>query len=134
MFARRRLFLTLLGLAVLTGPIRAADATTTPTLVVRIRSLDGLLGDIKYVATLAGRGEEAKQLEGLIQSRMGPKGLEGIDTKRPLGLYGKLDESLLESAAIALVPISDQKAFLGLLEGFNLKAKAEEEGIYSITL
>ncbi|HLJ94982.1 MAG TPA: hypothetical protein VKU02_17535 [Gemmataceae bacterium] len=134
MFMRRRLSLALLGLAILIGPIRAADDTSAPTLVVRVRSIEGLLNDIKYVATLAGRGEEAKQLEGLISSRMGPKGLEGVDIKRPLGLYGTLDANLVESTAAVLVPISDQKAFLGLLEGFGFKAKKEDDSIYSVNV
>ena len=136
MFTRRCLSLALFGLAAIIGPVRAAaaDAPTAPTLVVRVRSIDGLVGDVKYLATLAGRGEEAKQFEGLINARVGSKGLEGIDTKRPLGLYGTLDANLMESTAALLIPISDQKAFLGLLEGFGFTAKKEDDGIYSITL
>ena len=127
--------LALLGLAALPGSVRAAadEATATPTVVVRVRSIDGLLGDIQYVADLAGRGEEAKQLEGLFKSRVGPKGLDGLDTKRPLGLYGTIDANLTDSTAVLLIPISDQKAFLGLLEGLNFKAKKEDDGIYSVT-
>jgi hypothetical protein len=85
------------------------------------------------VANLAGREEEAKQLQGLLTSRAGPKGLEGIDTKRPLGLYGSIDANVMESTAVVLVPISDEKAFLNLLEGFNFKVKKEADGIYSVT-
>src|SRR5262249_47662054 len=120
--------------AVTPSPIRAAADTagTTPTLVVRVRSIDGLLGDFQYVANLAGREEEAKQLQGLFKSRVGPKGLDGIDTKRPLGLYGSLDANVMESTAVLLIPISDQNAFLGLLEGFNFKAKKEDDGVYSV--
>lgn len=134
MFARRCLCLALIGLAILTGPVRAADTTTPPTLIIRVRSIEGLIGDFQYLANLAGREEEAKQLHGLIHSRVGPKGLEGIDTKRPLGLYGSLDANLMESTAAVLIPVSDQKAFLGLLEGFNLKAKKEDDGIYSLAV
>jgi hypothetical protein len=135
MFTRRRLWLALLGLAAIIGSGRAtaADATSTPTLVVRVRSIDGLIDDIKYLATLAGRGEEAKQFEGLIKARVGQKGLEGINTKKPLGLYGSLDANIMESTAAVLIPISDEKAFLGLLEGFGFKAKKEDDGIYSVT-
>jgi hypothetical protein len=135
MFARWFCSLALLGLAAIPDPVRAAadSAGTMPTLVVRVRSIDGLLSDFQYVARLAGREEEAKQLEGLLNSRAGPKGLEGIDTKRPLGLYGTLDANLTESSAVALIPISDQKAFLELLAGFNFKAKKEDDGIYAVT-
>jgi hypothetical protein len=135
MIARWFFSLALLSLVAIPASIRAgADAPAdTPTLVVRVRSIDGLLSDFQYVANLAGREEEAKQLEGLFKSRVGPKGLEGIDTKRPLGLYGTLDPNLTESTAVVLIPVTDQKAFLGLLEGFNFKAKKEDDGIYSVT-
>jgi hypothetical protein len=135
MFARWFCSLALLGLAGIAQPVQAgADApATTPTLIVRVRSIDGLLGDVQYVANLAGRAEEAKQLRALLESRAGPKGLEGLDTKRPLGLYGSLDANLVESSAVILIPISDQKAFLGMLENFNFKAKREDDGIYTVT-
>lgn len=135
MFARCFYSAALLALVSIPGPARAgADAAaTTPTLIVRVRSLDGLLGDVQFVAGLAGRGEEAKQLRALLESRAGPKGLEGLDTKRPFGLYGTLDANLVESAAVALIPISDQKAFLGLLENLSFKAKREADGIYAVT-
>jgi hypothetical protein len=134
MFTRWFCSVALLGLAALPGPAQAADApATTPTLIIWVRSLDGLISDIQYVANLAGRGEEAKQLRALLESRAGPKGLEGLDTKRPFGLYGTLDANLVESAAVALIPVSDQHAFLGLLENLNFKAKKEEDGIYAVT-
>lgn len=134
MYARWFVSLALLGLAAIPCPTRAADTpATTPTVVVRVRSLDGLLGDFQYVAKLAGHEEEAKQLEGLLKSRAGPKGLEGIDTKRPFGFYGTLDANVMESSAVVLLPISDEKAFLTLLEGFNFKAKKEDDGIYAVT-
>jgi hypothetical protein len=135
MLTRWFLGLTLLSLAAVPGPVRAAAAegATTPTLVVKVRSLDGLFADIQYVAKLAGREEEAKQLQALLKSRAGPKGLEGIDTHRPLGLYASIDANVTESTGVVLVPISDEKAFLNLLENLNFKAKKEEDSIYSIT-
>ena len=135
MFARWFLGLTLLSLVAVPGPVRAAaeEAASTPTLVVKVRSLDGLLADIEYVAKLAGREEEAKQLQALLKSRAGPKGLEGIDTHRPLGLYATIDANVTESTGVILVPISDEKAFLNLLESLNFKAKKEEDSIYSVT-
>jgi hypothetical protein len=132
MFARWFVSVALLGLMILPSPVRAAAEETTPTLVIRLRSIDALFSDFQYVASLAGREEEGKQLQGLLSSRAGPKGLEGIDTKRPLGLYGSLDANLLDSTAVALIPITDEKAFLDLLEGFNFKAKKESDGIYTI--
>ncbi len=132
---RTRVFLLLAvcGLVALPTPARPADEKAqAPTLVVRVRSIDGLINDFKYLATLAGRAEEAKQFDGLIKSRVGEKGLEGIDTKRPLGLYGTVNPGLTDSTAVVLVPIADEKAVLGLLENFGFKAKKDEDDIYTI--
>src|SRR5438128_488541 len=134
MRTRYFLFLAVCGLMALPTPARPADdKVQTPTLVVRLRSIDGLINDFKYVATLAGRAEEAKQAEGLIKSRIGDKGLDGIDTKRPLGLYGTVNPGLMDSTAVVLVPIVDEKAVLSLLDNFNFKAKIDDDGIYTLT-
>src|SRR5947209_12284985 len=61
---------------------RAADATpSTPTLVARVKSLDGLIADAKYVAGLAGLKEQATQFEKMIPAFLGPKGVgeTGVD-------------------------------------------------------
>ena len=70
-------------------PARAIDAKK-PTVVVRLASFDTLFADLRYVVELIGKEEEAKQLEALLKSMVGDKGLEGIDTTRPMAMYGKL--------------------------------------------
>ena len=44
--------------------------------------------DFLYLAKVAGQEEKAKQFDGMIQSKIGDKGLEGIDPKKPIGAYG----------------------------------------------
>src|SRR4051794_1129967 len=108
MRTRSFLFLAVCGLMALPTPARPADdKAQTPTLVVRLRSIDGLVSDFKYLATLAGRAEEAKQVDALIKNWIGDK---GIDSKRPLGLYGTINPGLMDSTAVVLVPIADEKA------------------------
>jgi hypothetical protein len=128
---RVRLCALLTVLCLTAIPARPA-AAEPPALVVGLRSLDGLLADAKYLAGLAGREEEAKQFEGFFKVLTGPKGLEGIDTKKPLGLYGVIATNPGESTAVALVPIADEKAVLALLERLNLKAEKGTDGVYTV--
>lgn len=123
-----------LGLAVICLSVavplgRAADAKdAAPAFTLQIRSLDRVLEDLKYLATLAGKEEEAKQIDGFVKARMGPKGLEGIDTKRPLGMYSVLKRNV----NVGLIPIASEEALLGLLESLNIKA-AKEGDVYAVT-
>src|SRR5262249_21969831 len=92
-----------------------------------------LIADFRYLAALVGREEEAKQFESMLKERTGPKGLEGLDTKKPLGFYGVVDKELTKSQAILLLPIADEKAFLATLEKVNLKPEKSADGLYTVT-
>src|SRR5690242_17824868 len=94
-----------------------------PTLVLRVRSLDTVLGNVKLFARLAGKEELGNQLEDLIKIKAGPDGLNGVDLTRPFGLYARASEDLTEASVVGLIPVADEKTFLGLLENLNLKAK-----------
>jgi len=98
---------------------RAADAKSDkPALVVAFKSLDGLIADAKYIASLAGKEEEANQAEKTLQSLVGgPKGLEGVDAKKPMGLYARINEDdPQKSEVVLLLPIADEDAFVQLLK------------------
>src|SRR5688572_2529478 len=99
--------------------IEAGAPAAPPTFVVRVRSIDTLIENAKLLVTLAGREEIAQQVEGLIKAKIGVKGLEGIDTKRPIGAYGRFGKEIDDIAGAVLVPIADEKAFVGLLEDQN---------------
>jgi hypothetical protein len=115
------------------APLRAEDAKKSkPGVVVRIRPIGELLEDIKFLAKVNQLGDQGDQLEGIIKAKVGDKGLEGIDMKRPLGLYGDIGAAGIDSTVVVLVPITDEKAVLSLLENLNLKAEKEKDGIYSI--
>jgi hypothetical protein len=103
-----------------------------PTLVLRVRSIDTVLNNIKLFARLTGKEEFGDQINELIKQRVGPNGLEGIDTARPVGLYGDPSEALPGVAAVAMIPIADEKAFLSLLENLNYKAEKNKDGLYVI--
>jgi hypothetical protein len=128
-------FLAALGTALVLLPERSAagDTATTPALIVKLPSIDGALADLKYLAGLAGREAEAKQIDEQVKKTF-PKGFLGVDTKRPLGAYGILDRdgNLQDITGALLVPITDERAFLGLLENFNFKMQKGEDGVYSL--
>ncbi len=133
MRARCVAFVALLALAVVPAPVRSADdKTKTPTLIVRVQSLDGLIRDARYLATLAGREEEARQAEAFLKQFTGEKGIEGIDTKRPMGLYGYLGSDLDDSRAVVLLPVADEQAFVALLKRLNLNPDKDKDGIYTV--
>lgn len=130
--------LALVGLlagSVSSVPAQKKKAAPGPTLVVRVRSIDSLLADAKYLMILGGQKEVAEQLEGVILSMIGPKGLDGIDTKRPFGLYGSVGPNGIDSNGVVLVPIADQKAFLSFLDRLNLNPKElkGQNGLYRFT-
>jgi hypothetical protein len=131
---RSVLCLTLFCLAALaTPPVRAADAKpSTPTLIVRLESVDDLFADLKHLAAFADRDDLVAQAEGLLKARGGAKGVEGIDTKRPIGLYGLVSEDVVSSKVVALVPLADEKAFLNLLKTLNLKFEEGKDGVYTV--
>jgi hypothetical protein len=116
------------------APVRAAEAKAAPTLVVRVNSLDGLIADALYLAEAAGKGEEAKQGEKFLKALIGDKGLEGFDTTKPIGLYGRLAPKVEESDLVLLVPVLDDKAVLALLKRFDIKYEAEKDDVYKVAI
>src|ERR1700680_1615630 len=94
---------------------------TPPTVVVRINSIDSLIDHVKCLTGLAGQKDAARQIEGLIKTKIGEKGLEGVDSGRPFGFYGRIGKELDDFSGAILVPISDEKAFINLLKSLNLQ-------------
>jgi hypothetical protein len=137
MFSRLLPCVALLGLVALPGAARPADdkKPATPGAVLRVQSLDELMNNFRYLAALVGREEEAKQLEGILKSKAGgPKGLEGIDAKRPMAVYAVFGEGGLESTvAVGVIPVADEKAFLGLIESLGAKAEKDKDDVYAVS-
>ncbi len=138
---RRSIFSAALLAVMLALPAlaRAADEqapkSDKPAVILRFASLDHLRSDFRYLADVVGQAEKAKQLDELIKSKLGDKGLEGIDTKKPIGLYGWIGSFGIDSKAVLLLPIADQKAFLDLLSN-TLDAKPEkgDDGVYTMNV
>jgi hypothetical protein len=133
---RKLLFVAVALLCPFLFPLPACGAdfkSRPPGVIARVHSLKGLLGDVKHLADLSGQGELFQRFEGLLGGRDG-KGMEGIDRGRPFGLYGHLAANGAESTFVALVPVADEKAFLGLLSRLGVKAEKDKGGLYTGTL
>ena len=135
----RMRILPLAGLLLLAGaPALVRAAEDKPALVVAFKSLDGLISDAKYLAELAGKEEEAKQTEKMLKGLLGdPKGLEGIDPKKPIGLYVRINEDdPTKSEGVVLVPVVDEDALITLLKKQDkLKVGAKDaDGVYPVAV
>lgn len=136
--SKRQIFAVLLGLtALLPAPARAADEKAAqsdkPGVILRFASLDHLLGDFRYLAEVVGEWEKAKQFDELIKSKLGEKGLEGIDTKKAIGLYSWIGSTGFDSKVVFLVPIADKKAFLDLVsDTLDVKPQKGDGDLYSM--
>lgn len=119
-------------------PARAADPVE-PTIVLRFKSVEGMIADAKYVLGLAGQDEAGKQLEALIDSQVGKNGLvgTGLDTKKPFGLYLTVGAAGVDSTGAIMIPVADQKAFVAFageqLEAKNAKLTPGGDGVYTIS-
>ena len=138
--SKRPIFAVLLGLAVMLPPfVRAADEqapkSDKPAVLLRLAPLDHLRGDFRYLAEVVGQGEKAKQFDELIKSKLGEKGLEGIDNKKPIGLYGWVGEQVIDSKVVVMVPIADKKAFLDLLSNtLDVKPEKGDDDVYTLNV
>lgn len=100
---------------------------------IRLQSVDQLLVYAEYFGALAGQEEQAKQMVGLVKAFSGEKGLQGVDTKRPIGLYSNVTPNVIDSQAVLMVPIADEESFLNLLRGqLSLDPRKGDDGIYSL--
>ncbi|HEY7311372.1 MAG TPA: hypothetical protein VH643_18570 [Gemmataceae bacterium] len=138
---RKRLIFraALLGLMLLLpAAARAADAQNSnsgkPALILRFAALEQLRADFLYLAKLVGQEEKATQFDKMIESQIGDKKLQGIDLKKPIGAYGWVGAQGIDSSLVLLVPVADQKAFLGLLENFDIKPEKGDDGVYSASV
>jgi hypothetical protein len=111
---------------------KAPAAKEKPTFALRVRSLDELLAAARYLAARAGRAELARQGEKMLKERITPKGLAGVDTKKPIGLYGTVKDRLPSSEVVLMVPIADQKAFLAMLKELDLEPQKGKDGLYTV--
>lgn len=118
------------------GLVTAASAEPLkPAVEVRLVGATDLVPVIEYGGEVFGQGEQAKQFAGIITALAAdPKGLEGLDLKRPLGAYAVLAEKVEDSTVVLMIPVADADAVVGLFTGkLGLDPKKDEKtDIYSV--
>lgn len=140
----------LLGVAWLAGSLIGTGQETVhkkgmetqrlqPLWIIQLRPAGQLLAQVREALRQVGGKEAGAQLveqfnEGL-KKKLGDRGLSGLDLDRPWGGFGLLDPKELEKPPIVLVlPISEEKAFLDLLQrlGIQSKSVAGQPGAYNL--
>ncbi|MSR33035.1 MAG: hypothetical protein EXR99_16220 [Gemmataceae bacterium] len=103
-------------------------------IVLRVQSIQQLVQNTLFLLESMGKLEEGRQIENVLKLMIGTKGLEGIHTEKPLGLYGQIGANIFDSDLVGLIPIADQPTFLALLDKLNLKAKKGKGEVYSMEI
>ena len=112
---RIRSLLTLM--IALSASTMASAQPAKPTVEVRLQSVDVLLDKAEYVAGLAGKEDMVQGVKAILKNlQQGGKGIEGIDPKRPFGLYATLTTEVINSPVTAMVPVADQDRLLSMLK------------------
>jgi hypothetical protein len=113
---RFRLLAAVAVLFLATG-LASAQPNGGPTVEVRLRSVNDLVDKFEYVAGLAGKEDAVKQVRELIKvlSAEG-KGIEGVDPKKPIGVYATLAKEIETSPFVFMIPIADEEQFLKMLK------------------
>ncbi|GBD37368.1 hypothetical protein HRbin36_02499 [bacterium HR36] len=105
-------------------------------LVGTVRSANDVIDAVKYFATLVGREDIARQFEPFIDTLAGGKGLAGLERKVPFGLFMQsLPAPRQQPSFILFVPVSNEDAFLELLQALNAQVdKPNDAGLRAVTL
>lgn len=119
----------------------AAPATTKPVAVVAFSGYNELKADIGYIGKLGDNPELALAIEVLLKLALQNRGLEGLDKTRPWGLIVQLDAAKFAQGVhkpddamrgYGVVPVTDLKALLAVVEPALGKAKEGANGVYEV--
>lgn len=105
-----------------------------PGFELRVKSVTELTNYFEYIGGLAGQGEQGKQFAELVKAFGGKKGVfQGVDLNKPIGGYAVFTPDMVDSQFIVMLPVADEKAFVGLLQNqLSLDPKDEGDGIYKL--
>jgi hypothetical protein len=133
-FQKTTLFTLIIAFFGVVFPVNAQAPKATPGVVLRIQPINRLVENAFFLAESVGMKEQAKMIEGSLKGLTGPKGIEGIDPEKPIGLYGNIGPNLIDSEVVGLIPIADEKTFVEMLGKLNLQAKKGDNGIYVMNI
>ena len=118
------------------APVPAPNAKyEPPTIVFQARNGQKILDDLRVYLKLNGGGEAMqKKVDALLKEALGDKGFEGLDLARPMGGYAYVRGKFETSHLVLVLPITNEKDALGLLERLHLGAQDSKiKGIYELT-
>ncbi len=133
-YQKTTLFAVIIAFFGVTVPLHAQATKPTPGVVFRMQPINRLVENAFFLAESVGMKEQAKMIEGSLKGLTGPKGIEGIDPEKPIGLYGNIGPNLIDSEVVGLIPIADEKTFVEMLGKLNLQAKKGENGNYVMNI
>src|SRR5262249_6213740 len=107
--------------------------------VVTGKSVEEVSADFKYLAPILEQESIVKQVEAFIQEKTDGKGLDGVDTKQPFGVYVNWpdktnDLSPWNFPVVYFVPVTDEKRFVELLQKLQFQPQKAEEGLYQLSV
>src|SRR3954452_17411614 len=110
----------LICLASWAAPARAQFMTVT------VQGVDELFDTVKYGLTMAGQGEFAKQLDGMLETVLQGEGFKGLDTKKPWGTYvSRIPKEGEQPRGVFFVPVTSEDDFAGLLTRLGVNSTKE---------
>jgi hypothetical protein len=105
-----------------------------PTIEVRLRSVDDLVEKAVYIGKLVGQEDAVMGVKQLVKNLSAEgQGLEGVDPKRPFGLYASFDTDVVNSPFTVMIPIASKDRFLQMLkERLDLVPEKGEGGTLKV--
>jgi hypothetical protein len=126
-------FLAFVLVGVLTCNAAAQPAQAPPTLVLRLASLDNFVENIKLLGGLmGGKDDSLQKLEDSIKSKLGPRGLYGIDRREPIAFYARVGKDISDISGVLMVPITSDKDFKEMLGTLGWEVSAPKDGVYTV--
>lgn len=112
----------------------ASAQPADPTVEIRLRSVNDLVDKFEYVAGLVGKEDAVKQVRELIKVLSADgKGVEGVDPKKPIGVYATIQKEIESSPFVLMVPVADEDQILAALKKhLDITAEKGEGGTKKI--
>lgn len=136
----RRIVLAATALVFTVGVQAALAQEVRPHLVISLASYNELKSDLRYLGGLFGNPQVADAFEGLILINTRGLGLLAWDRTRRWGAVVELDTELdpdgnvQPKAFLLILPITDMKVFLKMVEGLVGPPEEVARGIYRIPI
>ena len=126
----------LIGASTSAAPVPAPNAKyEQPTIVMQAQNGQKLLDGAKAFLKLNGGTPEAlMKIDAMLQEVLGEKGFAGLDMTRPIGGYAYLRAKAETSHMVLVLPFTNEKDALGLVERLKIQAKEESKpkGVYEL--